>query len=147
MKSKIKKFKDLTVNELYDILKLRTDVFVVEQDCPYPELDGKDKLADHFLGIIDDGIVATARILPENISYPELSIGRVVVDHNYRNGSIGRDMMVFILEFMDKEWPAKNIKISAQSHLRKFYERLGFKPTGKKYLEDGIPHIEMILIK
>jgi len=147
MEFKILPFNDLSNNELYDLLKLRTDVFVVEQNCPYPELDQKDKLAYHYIGLINNEIVATSRILPQHISYPELSIGRVATQINHRGKDLGKRMMHHILDFMDSEWNGVNIKISAQSHLEKFYSEFGFEATGKKYLEDGIPHIEMLLMK
>ncbi len=144
MESEIKNFSNLSLNELYDVLQLRTNIFVVEQDCPYPELDGKDKLAFHYLGIKDEKIIATARILPPGISYPEASIGRVAVEQTYRKASLGEKMMLEVLVFIQEKWPGNSIRISAQAHLEKFYANIGFEYTGKSYLEDGIPHIEMI---
>lgn len=144
MTYKIIEFDELSNLELYDILKLRTNVFVVEQNCPYPELDDKDQAAFHYLGSVNEEIIATSRILRKGISYKELSIGRVVVDERFRSDKIGYKMMKEILDFMNSKWPGESIRISAQSHLEKFYLQFGFVGTGKRYLEDGIPHIEML---
>ena len=147
MQYQIKHYNNLNTNELYDLLRVRIDVFVLEQDCPYSELDGRDKLGFHYIGIIDGIIMATSRILPKSISYDEISIGRVAVHKDYRGAAYGQIMMKNILEFIDQEWPKEPVRISAQSYLDKFYESFGFEPTGKSYLEDGIPHIEMLRVK
>ena len=147
MQFKIIPFKDLTNNELYDLLQVRVDVFVVEQDCPYPELDNKDKLCMHYIGIIENKVMATARIVPKGVSYEELSIGRVAIHKDYRGMDFGKQMMQDIILYMENKWPGEAIRISAQSHLEQFYNEFGFLPTGKCYLEDGIPHMEMLLEK
>jgi ElaA protein len=134
----------LTVNEFHDLIQLRINVFVVEQNCPYPELDGKDKKSYHL--ICRDGlgkIVATTRILPQKISYDEVSIGRVVSDPLLRGSGLGHEIMKESLKFILDEFGKVPVKISAQKHLENFYEAHGFKSTGKEYLEDDIPHVEM----
>lgn len=142
---KIKHFVDLNKYELHDIFALRVKVFVVEQNCPYQELDGKDKHCFHIIGEYNDQVISTARIIPAGISYPEVSLGRVVVDSEYRNKGIAHKMMEEVLSFSKNEFGKHTIKISAQEHLENFYTTHGFTATGKKYLEDGIPHIEMLL--
>lgn len=141
---KIKHFVDLNKYELYDIFALRTKVFVVEQDCPYQELDGKDKHCFHVIGESEGIVIATARIIPSGISFPEASLGRVVVDIDFRRKGIAHSLMKETMAFIKGEFGKSPIKISAQEHLENFYTQHGFKSTEKKYLEDGIPHIEML---
>lgn len=141
----VKHFSELSTLEFHDLLALRINVFVVEQNCPYPELDGKDKKSYHL--ICRDGlgkIVATSRILPQNVSYKEVSIGRVVSAAEVRGKGIGHDMMKYCFQFIKDEFGDVPVKISAQEHLEQFYQQHGFVSTGKKYLEDDIPHVEMI---
>ncbi len=142
----VKHYSDLSLDEFHDILQLRINVFVVEQNCPYPELDGKDKFAFHLflLDEITNKICACARILPQNISYPEVSIGRVASDTSRRGEGIGQELMRQILLFISDKFGAVPIRISAQKYLVKFYESFGFISTGKEYLEDDIPHVEML---
>lgn len=141
-------YSDLSLDDFHDILSLRVEVFVVEQDCVYQEVDGKDKASFHLIGKDEDNnILAYSRILPGGISYDEPSIGRVVVSKRSRNKGLGRVMMNECLNFMYKEFPGQSIRISAQTYLKKFYEEIGFQDTGKSYLEDGIPHLEMLLSK
>lgn len=143
-----KHFKELTLSEFHDIIALRINVFVVEQVCPYEELDGKDKKSYHAIGRDGSGeVIATARILPPNVSYPQISIGRVVVHKDFRKMNIGHDLMNQVMAFIIEEFGPKDIKISAQKYLLEFYESHGFRSTQKEYLEDGIPHVEMISIK
>lgn len=138
-------YKDLTLNQFHDIIQLRIDVFVVEQDCPYPELDGKDKKAFHVFGLNDEGeTIAVARLLPKGISYKEISIGRVATAKKVRHEKIGIELMETSMEFIKTNYPNEPVRISAQSYLVKFYEKFGFKSTGKTYLEDNIPHTEML---
>jgi len=117
----------------------------VEQDCPYPELDGKDFQALHVIGQQQGRIIAVARILPAGISYPEVSIGRVATISDLRGRGIGRALMQICLEAVSTEYGQVPVRISAQTYLTRFYEELGFEDTGNHYLEDGIPHVEMLL--
>jgi len=140
-----KHFNELSLFEFHDILAVRIQSFVVEQNCPYQELDGKDINAYHVIGANQKGvIIATARILLSGVSYPEISIGRVVVKPDYRLKKVGNLLMQECLRFVDVHLGKQPIRISAQAHLEKFYNSFGFVSTGKAYLEDGIPHIEML---
>lgn len=142
----IKYYSDLTLNEFHDLVALRIKVFVVEQDCPYQELDGKDKKAYHVIGRNGIGdIVATARILPPGISYKEPAIGRVIIDEEYRGSGLGHEIMNECIQYAKAEFGNADIIISAQKHLENYYGQHKFVSTGKEYLEDGIPHVEMIL--
>ncbi len=147
MKWILKKFDELSVHELHDILQLRINVFVVEQDCPYPELDGKDMMAYHFYAITEDGsekVVAYTRIFAPGDYYKEAAIGRVVVHQNYRKDGLGNELMSRSVQQIESLFNVKTIKIGAQTYLQKFYESLGFESTGQNYIEDGIPHMYMI---
>ena len=144
MKWEIKKFKELSVDELYRILELRNDVFVVEQECIYQDCDRKDLEAYHLFCIENDKIIATLRILEKGISYDEISIGRVVVDKLYRRKKLGRKAMEMAIDFINNTYGNSPIRISAQVYIKEFYESLGFKAVSDIYLEDDIPHIEMI---
>ncbi len=139
-----KAFEELDVNELYDILQLRMDVFVVEQNCPYPELDGKDKNCLHVFASHHGKVVAYARIVPPGLSYPQMSIGRVVVHPEYRKEKLGRRLMNLVLEKIEEEFEAQEIQIGAQCYLKEFYGSFGFESASEDYLEDGIPHVDMI---
>lgn len=139
-----KPFEELTLQELYEIMRLRQEVFVVEQNCPYLDADGKDIDGLHCFGIEDGKIAAYTRLLPKAISYPEYcSIGRVITALTFRGKGYGKEIMIFSIEKCKTHFPNEPIKISAQSHLGKFYNELGFKATGENYLEDGIPHSAM----
>ena len=140
-------FDDLTLEELYGLLRLRSEVFVVEQNCPYQDLDNKDQKCIHILGKNNTGeILAHARIVPPGISYPEYSsIGRVVTSKKVRRTGEGVKLMEYSIGIAQQNWPHHDIKISAQSYLKKFYESLNFRFTGEAYMEDGIPHIGMVL--
>lgn len=140
-------FSELTLTEWHDLLALRVAVFVVEQNCPYQEVDGKDPLAFHVIGRnAANETIATARVLLPGISYKEWSIGRVAVDEKYRAQKLGYELMRHAMQFIDTQEKNASIRISAQLYLKKFYENIGFEFTGKAYDEDGIPHIEMLLI-
>jgi len=144
---KIKSFNQLYTDELYELLKLRVDVFVVEQNCPYPEIDGKDRHPKtlHLSGKEKDGaLIAYLRILPPGLSFTEVSIGRVVVAKESRGEGISDTLLKNALDQIHQVWPGKNIRIGAQVYLKKFYESHGFEAISKSYLEDGIPHIDMI---
>jgi ElaA protein len=144
MEWKMKSFHELSTVELYDILQLRAEVFVVEQDCVYQDIDSKDVKSYHVCGYDSKKLAAYARIVHKGVSYSEVSIGRVVVSPQYRGIKLGIELMNETLKFIDKKLGRQAIRISAQSHLKKFYADLGFVFTGKEYLEDGIPHIEML---
>ncbi|HEM6145777.1 TPA: GNAT family N-acetyltransferase [Streptococcus suis] len=147
MQWEIKAFDQLSLQELYGILTLRVDVFVVEQACPYPEVDGKDPNCLHLLGTDEGELVAYLRILPAGLSYDEVSIGRVVIKSSHRGKGLGRPMMEQAIHFITNEWKERQIKIGAQAHLEKFYSSLGFEPVSEVYLEDGIPHLDMLYTK
>ncbi|MGM0409539.1 MAG: GNAT family N-acetyltransferase [Bacillota bacterium] len=147
MKWKIKKINEINSNKLYEILKARVDVFVVEQECPYPELDGKDKNSFHLWAEEEGEIIAYSRILPPGVSYEETSIGRVLVKIDYRGNGIGRKLMNKTLDYILNEMGKTEIRISAQERLVDFYESLGFEQVSEMYLEDDIPHVEMYFQK
>ncbi|KXF80272.1 GNAT family N-acetyltransferase [Enterovibrio coralii] len=138
-------FGQLSTRQLYDLLRLRTDVFVVEQNCPYPELDGHDTHPEtlHLLGYRDDKMTAYARILPAGLTYEDISIGRVVTANTERGNGCGHDLVSQALLQAHDVWPHAPITIGAQYHLREFYRRHGFEEISEQYLEDGIPHIDM----
>ena len=139
----ILKFTELTTIQLYQLLQLRSEVFVVEQDCVYQDVDGKDQKAVHILGYEGDHLAAYTRVFEAGDYFDMSSIGRVVVSPQSRRKDYGKEIMKASMEFAFAK--AKHpIKISAQCYLKKFYNELGFVETGKEYLEDGIPHMEMI---
>lgn len=140
-----KHFNDLSVDEYWGILYLRTEIFVVEQDCPYQEVDEKDKVSYHLFGKNENNeVIATSRVLPQGISYKEVSIGRVALKKEARGKGIADEMMFKTFEFIKKQFGEVNIRISAQEYLINFYGKHGFKQVGEGYLEDNIPHIEML---
>ena len=140
----IKTFDALSVHELYDLLQLRSEIFVVEQNCVYLDLDGKDKVALHLLGIYDGKIVAYARLFKPGISFDNASIGRVTVAIAYRDRKWGHELMHKAITGIQDHFAESKITIGAQLYLKKFYESHGFVQTSEMYLEDDIPHIEMI---
>lgn len=140
----VKAFAELSTNELYELLKLRSEVFVVEQHCIYQDLDDKDKLSYHLLYFIENKLAAYTRILPAGVSYPEISIGRVAVRAEYRGLKLGRKLMERTINCCEELFTSKTIRIGAQEYLRAFYNSMGFVESGEPYDEDGIPHIEMI---
>ncbi len=142
-----KPFADLTSLELYGILQLRSEVFVVEQNCVYQDVDGFDLNAHHVLALIESQVVAYARLLPPGAKYPDASMGRVVSHASVRGTGIGKLLMHTALSHCDLLWPEAAITISAQAYLEKFYQSLGFDTQSEPYLEDDIPHIEMRRIK
>ena len=144
---KVKPFEALTTHELYNLLQLRSEVFVVEQDCVYQDIDGKDDKALHVLGFKDEKLIAYTRVFSPGIYFEESSIGRVVVAKNERDHKYGYQLMEASIEAIHNHFKARIIKISAQFHLQSFYNNLGFKAVGETYLEDGIPHIAMLLNK
>lgn len=141
----LKHFNDLSVLELYDLLQLREEVFQLEQNCLYKDIDDKDKECYHLLLYKDAELVAYCRLVPEEISYEKyVSIGRVVSKTKYRKEGLGRLLMQEAMQQMQNLFPNQAIKISAQKYLQKFYESYGFKTEGEWYMEDDIPHIAMI---
>ncbi|MDC1168678.1 GNAT family N-acetyltransferase [Flavobacteriaceae bacterium] len=140
----IKKFNELSTHELYAVLQLRAEVFVVEQDCVYQDLDNKDLDAYHMLGVLDTKIVAYARIFKPGDYFLESSIGRIVVKKEFRKFQFGYQLVVNSIQFIENNLQQNKILISAQSYLSKFYNSLGFTQVGEEYLEDGIPHIKML---
>lgn len=144
MEWQIKHYNELSKDKLYRIIKLRIDVFVVEQNCPYPECDNKDQDSHHIYAIKDDDIVAYARILPKGISYSEVSIGRVLVNEKYRGIGLGKELIIRAIKYVKEELKEDEIRISAQEYLLDFYKILGFEQVSGIYLEDDIPHVEML---
>ncbi|AJY46996.1 GNAT family N-acetyltransferase [Martelella endophytica] len=140
----IARLEALTPGELYAILKLRIDVFVVEQNCPYPELDGKDFDALHLRLIADGAVMAYARVFPPGADGAESRIGRVVVSPDHRGRKLGDAVMREAIAACGRIAPDTAIAISAQAHLQRFYGSLGFVAVSAEYLEDGIPHVDMI---
>ena len=140
----IKKFNDLSPLELYEILQLRSEVFVVEQDCVYQDIDGNDQKALHIIGTIENKIIAYTRCFRPGDYFKEASIGRVVVKESQRKFKRGNQIMNKSIKAINDHYKTKIIKISAQCYLNKFYTNLQFKSIGEKYLEDGIPHVTMV---
>lgn len=140
----IKSFSELTKEELYNILRLRSEVFIVEQNCAYQDIDHKDQFALHVFLKKNNQIIAYTRIFKPNDYFEYSSIGRVVVLKKERASKIGSQIMSFSIKKIEEIFNETKIKISAQKYLISFYEKLGFKTIGEEYLEDGIPHIAMI---
>ena len=140
----IKKFDELSSRELYKIIEARINVFVVEQECPYHECDNKDQKSFHLYYLDQGQIAAYLRIIPPEISYLEASIGRVLVNKEYRRKGLGFQMMQDAIFFIKNNFSSNKIRISAQEYILNFYQELGFKVVSDKYLEDDIPHYEML---
>ncbi len=140
---KLKQFTELTLFELYNLLQLRSLVFVVEQNCVYQDLDGKDKKALHLVGDYDGEIVAYCRLFDAGDYFENASIGRVVVTIDHRDKKLGHEMMQVAIASIKTHFKTTKITISAQLYLQKFYESHGFVKTSAVYLEDDIEHIEM----
>lgn len=141
----LKNFNDLSVNELYNILKARVDVFVVEQACAYPEIDNYDQQSLHLFLQEKNKLIAYVRILPKKVKYEEVSIGRVLVVKEYRGHGYAEKIMNKAINHIVTIWEEKTIKIQAQQYLKEFYSSLGFEQITDIYLEDEIPHVDMIL--
>jgi ElaA protein len=144
MQIKVKTFQELSLDELYEILALRSEVFVVEQDCVYQDIDGKDQKALHLLGSKDGELVAYTRCFDKGFYFEEASIGRVLVKENQRKYGYGHDILEASINEVKSKFNTETIRISAQKYLTKYYESHQFKQIGEGYLEDGIPHIAMI---
>jgi len=143
LKWKIRRFEALSASELYQLLQLRSEVFIVEQNCVYQDIDGKDQKALHLIGEDDGKIVAYARLFKPKDYFNEASIGRVVVKPTYRDRKLGHILMREAIYFVKHQFGETKITISAQLYLKKFYETHQFVQTSETYLEDDIPHIEM----
>lgn len=138
-------FNELNADELYGIMKLRNEVFVVEQNCVFQDADGKDQYCFHLSGVMSNELVAYARLAPAGISYPCISIGRVITSPKYRKSGFGKALMAQAIEECFRLFGKQPIKIGAQSYLTGFYQNFGFRQTSEMYLEDNIPHLEMLL--
>ena len=145
MKITIHKYQDLTPNKLYEILMLRSEVFVVEQNCAYQDLDNKDQKALHLIAEENNKIIAYTRIFKKGDFFKNSSIGRVLVKKEHRGKHLGKKIMIKSIEQIKIDKTEKKIELSAQKYLLKFYLELGFKKIGEEYLEDGISHVKMIL--
>jgi ElaA protein len=143
LKWKIKRFEALSTAELYNLLQLRAEVFVVEQNCVYQDIDGKDEKALHLIGEDNGQVVAYTRLFKPNDYFDQASIGRVVVKQAYRDKKLGHILMQEAIRAIQSGFNETKITISAQLYLKKFYESHGFIQTSETYLEDDIPHIEM----
>lgn len=141
----IEEFNALTAKQLFEIYKLRSEVFIVEQNCAYQDIDDMDASAKHVMLFDKDVLAAYARIMPPGISYKEPAIGRVVVKKTFRGKDLGKLLMQQCIDQLQDTYTNSEIVISAQSYLLKFYSDLGFKAEGKEYLEDDIPHTKMRL--
>lgn len=143
LKWSVKEFEELTTRELYQLLRLRSEVFVVEQGCNYMDMDNKDQKCWHLMGWEDDYLMAYARIVPPGISYAYPSIGRIVVSGQGRGRGLGIELLHFSIARVEEFYGKSVIRIGAQLYLEKFYESFGFKKSSEVYLEDKIEHIQM----
>ena len=140
----IKPFEELSGAEVFEMLALRCRVFIVEQNCPYQDPDHKDRKSWHLLAMMNDECVACLRLVPPGVSYKEWSIGRVVTDERVRGMGVGKELMLRGMQELAQRHGNPTIRISAQTYLVRFYGEFGFESTGKEYLEDDIPHTEML---
>ena len=136
-------FQELTVDELYELLRVRSEVFVVEQDCVYQDMDGDDQKAIHLWQTVADKVVALARVCPAGTHMEEVSIGRVITTE--RNRGYGKQIMLHAIDAAVEHFNAKRIDIEAQEYARGFYESVGFRQSSESFILDGIPHIRMTL--
>ena len=144
MDIQVRSFNDLTIEELYSLLALRAEVFVVEQECAYQDLDGKDLNALHIMGYVNNNLVAYARAFGPGDYFEVASIGRIVVKSDHRSDGYGRKIVIAAEAAIKDNFGTEQIKLSAQSYLKNFYEDMGYQVKGDEYLEDGIPHLAMI---
>ncbi|MFA5522860.1 MAG: GNAT family N-acetyltransferase [Tissierellales bacterium] len=144
MEWQIKKYSDLTIDELYSILKVRNEVFVVEQNCPYQDCDEKDKQAYHLFLDDNGDIIAYTRILEKSVSYDEISIGRFLVKEEYRRKGLAKELLVRAMNFIEESLNEKTIRLSGQVYIKDLYKSFGFKEVSDIYLEDDLPHVEML---
>jgi ElaA protein len=141
---KCKSFGELNSHELYAIMRLRNEVFIVEQNCVYQDADNKDQKSFHLLGWVGNDLAAYARLLPKGVSFPYASIGRVITSQKFRSSGAGKALMKQAINYCYQLFGNQPIKIGAQLYLKKFYEGFGFQQVSDEYLEDDIPHIEML---
>ena len=139
-----KTFDELSLAQLYDLMALRQEVFVVEQNCVYQDADYLDQPSHHLLGYRDNQLVACLRLLPPGVVYEQVTIGRVITRAGVRGVGAGRTLMAMAIEQSARLYPGQGLKLSGQSYLRRFYESFGFTVEGEEYLEDGIPHLAMV---
>ncbi len=142
-------FEQLSINELYEILKVRQQVFTVEQNCVYQDVDGLDQNAWHLSAwrSLDEGnneLVAYCRVIHPSYKYAEPSIGRLLTIQKVRSAGVGKQLLAVAIKKIEEQYPSQDIRISAQSYLHNFYAQYGFKKVSEPYLEDSIPHIEML---
>jgi len=145
MEWKIKKYTELNTDELYEMLQLRSEVFVVEQDCVYQDIDGKDQVSLHVLGYQGKELIAYARIFKKGDYFKEASIGRIIVKETYRSKDVGHRLVDYAINYINFTLNENDIRISAQKYLIAFYQKHGFQIDGEGYLEDGIPHVNMLM--
>ncbi|TDL31523.1 GNAT family N-acetyltransferase [Jeotgalibacillus sp. S-D1] len=145
MKWTLKTFNELSTYELYQILMLRNSVFVVEQQCAYQEIDGNDLNSFHLSFGDGEQLAAYARLLPAGVKYNTPSIGRIIVHESFRGSGIARELVSKSIDVMQNEWNVSEIKLQAQTYLRHFYQSFGFEETSEDYLDDGIPHVDMLM--
>ena len=138
-----KKWSDISLEELYSVLRLRSEVFVVEQDCVYQDIDNKDQIAIHLLGYINKELIAYSRLFNEGDYFKETSFGRAIIKKENRGQGYGDELIKESLKTIKNYYGNKKVKISAQAHLKYFYSKHAFIAKGKEYLEDGIPHVSM----
>ena len=141
-----KNFEELSIDELYAVLHLRQEVFIVEQDCPYLDADNSDQNAFHLLCYEDNKLIAYLRAFKPGVKYEGSSMGRIVTEINSRGLGLGKEITKEGVKFLNKEYPNQEIVISAQHRLKNFYTDLGFIPRGEVYLEDDIDHIQMYIL-
>ncbi|WP_077624131.1 GNAT family N-acetyltransferase [Sediminibacillus massiliensis] len=140
----LKTYQELTKQELYNLIKTRIDVFVVEQSCPYHELDNYDQVSEHLMLKKDSQVIAYARLLPSNTVYALPSIGRVLVHKDFRNRGYAKELLKRSISTITEGWGEPRIKIQGQEYLRSFYGSFGFRKVSSVYLDDGIPHVDMV---
>lgn len=138
-----KKWSEISLEELYSVLRLRSEVFVVEQDCVYQDIDNKDQKAIHLLGYINKELIAYSRLFNEGDYFKETSFGRAIIKKEKRGQGYGDELVKESLKTIKNYYGNKKVKISAQAHLKTFYSKHAFIAKGKEYLEDGIPHVSM----
>ncbi|MGH8176618.1 MAG: GNAT family N-acetyltransferase [Steroidobacter sp.] len=139
-----RRLEDLTAKQLYALFSARSAVFVVEQNCPYQDLDGADIEAEHLIAWSGDEVAACLRLLAPGVKFTEVSIGRVLTTRAFRTAGLGRELMARGLVRCDQQYPSQAVRIGAQAHLERFYGEFGFIRASDAYMEDGIPHIEMV---
>lgn len=139
-----RRFEDLAIKQLYEIIAAREAVFIVEQNCPYQDVDGIDRHAQHLAGWSDGKLAAYCRVVDAGIKYPEPSIGRVLTTAEFRGQQLGKELLSRAIEKIERDTPRTGIRISAQLYLKRFYKEFGFEQVSETYMEDDIPHIEML---